>query len=83
MGRRSKLGAKARRFLKRDVYAVCREYEILMGRMRRKMKKGNRRLAIYSLFVRAECGLAFAVGASASYFGFIIVIPLVLNTLLR
>ena len=29
MGRRSKLGVKARRFLKRDVYAVCREYEIL------------------------------------------------------
>lgn len=29
MGRPSKLGAKARRFLKRDVYEVCREYEIL------------------------------------------------------
>ena len=35
-------------------------------------------MAIYSLFARAECGLAFVVGASASYFGFIIVIPLVL-----
>ena len=29
MGRRSKLEAKARRFLKRDVYAVCREYDVL------------------------------------------------------
>jgi len=29
MGRRSKLGVKARRFLKRNVYEVCREYEIL------------------------------------------------------
>ncbi|MCK4405628.1 MAG: hypothetical protein KAV43_03885 [Hadesarchaea archaeon] len=29
MGRRSKLGAKARRFLRRDVYAVCREYDVL------------------------------------------------------
>jgi len=46
--------------------------------MRREIKKGNRRLAIYSLFARAECGLAFVVGISASYFGFVIVIPLVL-----
>ena len=46
--------------------------------MRHKIKKSNRRLAIYSLFARAECGLAFVVGASASYFGLIVVIPLVL-----
>ncbi len=46
--------------------------------MKHGIKKGNRRLAIYSLLARAECGLAFVVGASASYFGFIIVIPLVL-----
>ena len=55
-----------------------RGYAKFMARMRRRIKKGNRRLAIYSLFARAECGLAFAVGASASYFGFIIVIPLML-----
>ncbi len=54
-----------------------RGYAKFMARMRHKMKKGDRRLAIYSLFARAECGLAFVVGASASYFGFIIVIPLV------
>ncbi|MBA7593864.1 hypothetical protein ES703_00798 [subsurface metagenome] len=53
-------------------------YAKFMTRMRRKMKKGNRRLAIYSLLARAERGLAFVVGASVSYFGFIIVIPLVL-----
>ena len=46
--------------------------------MRRKVEKGNWRLAVYSLFARAECGLAFAVGASGSYFGFVIVVPLVL-----
>lgn len=49
-----------------------------MARMKHGIEKGNRRLAIYSLLARAECGLAFVVGASASYFGFIIVIPLVL-----
>ncbi len=53
-------------------------YAKFMARMRRRIKKGNRRLAIYSLLARAECGLAFAVGASASYFGFVMVVPLVL-----
>jgi len=38
-----------------------RGYAKFMARMRRKIKKGNQRLAIYSLFARAECGLAFAV----------------------
>ncbi len=52
-------------------------YAKFMARMRRRIKKGNRRLAIYSLLARAECGLAFVVGASASYFGFVIVVPLV------
>jgi len=37
-------------------------YAKFMGRMRHKIKKGNRKLAIYSLFARAECGLAFVVG---------------------
>lgn len=55
-----------------------RGYAKFMARMRHRIKKGNRRLAIYSLFARAECGLAFVVGASASYFGFVIVIPRVL-----
>jgi len=55
-----------------------RGYAKFMARMRHKIEKGNRRLAIYSLFARAECGLAFVVGASASYFGLIVVIPLVL-----
>jgi len=55
-----------------------RGYAEFMARMKHEIRKGNRRLAIYSLFARAECGLAFAVGASASYFGFIIVVPLVL-----
>jgi len=53
-------------------------YAKFMARMRHEIKKGNRRLAIYSLFARAECGLAFVVGASASYFGLVIVVPLVL-----
>jgi len=55
-----------------------RGYAKFMARMRHKINKGNRRLAIYSLLARAECGLALVVGASASYFGFIIVIPLIL-----
>ena len=55
-----------------------RGYVEFMARMRRKIKKGNRRLAIYSVFARAECGLAFVVGASASYLGFVVVVPLVL-----
>ena len=55
-----------------------RSYAKFMARMRHRIKKGSRRLAIYSLFARAECGLAFVVGASASYFGFVIVIPLIL-----
>ena len=55
-----------------------RSYAKFMGRMRHKIKKGNRKLAIYSLLARAECGLAFVVGASASFFGFVIVVPLVL-----
>lgn len=53
-------------------------YAKFTTRMKREMGKGNRRLAIYSLLARAECGLAFVVGASASYFGFVIVVPLVL-----
>lgn len=55
-----------------------RGYARFMARMRHEIKKGNRRLAIYSLLARIECGLAFVVGASASYFGFVIVVPLVL-----
>ncbi|MQY67800.1 MAG: hypothetical protein GH150_00215 [Hadesarchaea archaeon] len=55
-----------------------RGYVEFMARMKHEIKKGNRRLAIYSLFARAECGLAFVVGASASYFGFTIVVPLML-----
>jgi len=35
-------------------------------------------LASYSLLARAECGLACAVGTSASYFGLAILVPLVL-----
>ncbi len=55
-----------------------RGYAKFMDRMNHGIKKGNRRLAIYSFLARAECGLAFVVGASASYFGFVIVVPLVL-----
>ena len=44
-----------------------RGYAKFMVRMRCEIKKGNRRLAIYSLFARAEWGLAFAVGASARH----------------
>jgi len=55
-----------------------RGYARFMARMRRKIKKGNPRLAIYSLLARAECVLAFVVGASSSFFGFVIVIPLVI-----
>jgi len=46
--------------------------------MKHRIEKGNRRLAIYSFLARVECVLAFVVGASASYFGFVIVVPLVL-----
>ncbi|MBA7501598.1 hypothetical protein ES706_00171 [subsurface metagenome] len=53
-------------------------YDKFICRMKCQIEKGNRRLAIYSLLARAECWLAFVVGASASYFGFIIVIPLIL-----
>ena len=53
-------------------------YAKFTGRIKREIKKGNRRLAIYSLLARMECGLAFATGASASYFGFVVVMPLVL-----
>lgn len=60
----------ARRFDKR--------YARFIARMKHEMRKGNRRLALYSLLARAECGLAFIVGTSASHFGFTIVIPLML-----
>ena len=53
-------------------------YAKFMARMKRRIKKGNRMLAVYSLLARAECGLAFVVGTSASYFGFVVVVPLVL-----
>jgi len=53
-------------------------YARFVSRIKRETRKGSQRLAIYSLLARAECGLAFAVGASASYFGFTIVVPLVL-----
>lgn len=53
-------------------------YAKFMDRMRHEIERGNRRLAIYSLFACAEWGLAFVVGALASYFGLVIVVPLVL-----
>lgn len=53
-------------------------YAKFVSRIGRKMRKGDRKLTLYSLLARAECGLAFVVGASASYFGFVIVVPLVL-----
>ena len=53
-------------------------YARFTGRIKRETEKGNRRLAIYSLLARAECGLALIVGALASYFGFVVVMPLVL-----
>jgi len=55
-----------------------KNYVKFVGRIALETKKGDRRLAIYSLLARLECILAFVVGASASYFGFVIVIPLVL-----
>lgn len=54
-----------------------KSYTKFVKRMKRKIEKGNRKLALYSALARAECGLAFAVGALASYFGFMIVVPLV------
>jgi len=62
-------------------FLACRfdkGYAKFTGRIKRETRKGNRRLAIYSLLARAECGLALIVGASASYFGFVVVMPLVL-----
>lgn len=53
-------------------------YTKFVGRIGCETRKGSHKLAIYSLLARAECGLAFVVGASASYFGFAIVVPLVL-----
>jgi len=52
-------------------------YAKFIGRIKHETRKGNRRLALYSVLARAECVLAFIVGASASYFGFVIVVPLV------
>ena len=43
-------------------------YTKFVSRIGRGVTKGDRRLAIYSFLARAECGLAFAVGASASFF---------------
>ena len=53
-------------------------YTKFVGRIGCETRRGSHKLAIYSLLARAECGLAFVVGASASYFGFVIVIPLVI-----
>ena len=55
-----------------------KDYAKFVSRLGREMKRGDRRLALYSLLARAECGLAFVAGTSASYFGSIIVIPLML-----
>ncbi|MBA7501458.1 hypothetical protein ES706_00028 [subsurface metagenome] len=54
------------------------DYAKFISRIKHETGRGSRKLAVYSLLARAECGLAFVVGASASYFGFVIVIPLVL-----
>ncbi len=54
------------------------DYAKFVRQIKRETREGNRRLALYSALARAECGLAFVVGASASYFGFAIVVPLVL-----
>lgn len=51
-------------------------YAKFVRQIRREMRKGNRKL-VYSLLARAECVLAFVVGTSASYFGFVIATPLV------
>ncbi|MBA7612833.1 hypothetical protein ES703_20074 [subsurface metagenome] len=56
-----------------------KSYVRFVSRIKRETKKGSRRLALYSLLARAECGLALVVGTSASYFGFVIVVPLVLS----
>lgn len=53
-------------------------YAKFISRIGRETRKGNRKLGLYSFLARAECGLAFAVGVSASYFSFVIVVPLVL-----
>lgn len=53
-------------------------YTKFVGRIGCETRRGSHKLAAYSLLARAECGLVFVVGASASYFGFIIVVPLVL-----
>jgi len=53
-------------------------YAEFVSRIKHETKKGSRRLVLYSLLAHAECVLAFAVGTSASYFGFVIVVPSVL-----
>jgi len=55
-----------------------KSYVRFVSRIKRETKKGSRRLALYSLLARVECGLALVVGTLASYFGFVIVAPLVL-----
>lgn len=45
-------------------------YAKFVNRIKREMRKGNRRLTLYTLLVPAECVLAFVVGVSASYFEF-------------
>ncbi len=53
-------------------------YSKFVGRIGCETRRGSHKLTIYSILARTECGLALVVGASASYFGFAIVVPLVL-----
>ena len=53
-------------------------YARLIDRMRRRIEGGDRRPVLYSRLAYAEHTLPFVVGAMASYFGFVIVVPLVL-----
>ena len=53
------------------------DYARFINRIGREMRKGDRKLVLYSFLACVECGLAFVVGVSASYFGFVIVAPLV------
>ena len=46
--------------------------------MKRKIERGDRRLLLYSRLAYAEHTLPFVVGAMASRFGFVFVVPLVL-----
>lgn len=53
-------------------------YNRFIDEIRRRMKRGDRKLLLYSRLARGELVLALAVGAMVSYFGFVFAVLLLL-----